>query len=110
MTWMVAIARNAALDRLRRQRREVPLDELPGYDTAADEADGPAALALASAEDRALADCLARLDAEQRNCVLLAYYHGLTHDELAQRLSRPIGTVKSWIRRSLLRLRQCLGE
>jgi RNA polymerase sigma-70 factor (ECF subfamily) len=110
MTWMVAIARNAALDRLRRQRREVPLDELPDYDATADEADGPAALVLASAEGRALADCLARLDAEQRNCLLLAYYHGLTHDELAQRLSRPIGTVKSWIRRSLLRLRQCLGE
>jgi RNA polymerase sigma-70 factor (ECF subfamily) len=109
MTWMVAIARNAALDRLRRQRREVPLDELPDYEAPTDEAKGPAALALASAEGRALAACLEQLDPEQRNCVLLAYHHGLTHEELAARLGRPAGTVKSWIRRSLLRLRQCLG-
>jgi RNA polymerase sigma-70 factor (ECF subfamily) len=110
MSWMAAIVRNAALDRLRRQRREVPLDALPDYDTLIDEADGPAAAALASAEGRALADCLGRLEAEQRNCLLLAYYHGLTHEELAQRLGRPMGTVKSWIRRSLLRLRQCLDR
>lgn len=109
MSWMVAIARNAALDRLRRQRREVPLDALPDYDAPTDDADGPAAAAIATAEGRALADCLEQLEAEQRNCLLLAYYHGLTHEELAQRLGRPMGTVKSWIRRSLLRLRQCLG-
>ena len=101
MSWMVAIVRNAALDRLRRQRREVPLEALPDYDSPADGARGPA--------PSALADCMGQLEAEQRNCLLLAYYHGLTHEELAQRLGRPMGTVKSWIRRSLLRLRQCLG-
>lgn len=101
MAWMVAIARNAALDRLRRQRREIPLEDLPDYDAPADEPNGPGA--------QALAGCLQELDLEQRNCILLAYYHGLTHDELAQRLGRPVGTVKSWIRRSLLRLRKCLG-
>ena len=109
MSWMVAIVRNAALDRLRRQRREVPLESLPDYDAPAGGAWGPAASAVASAEGRALADCMGQLEAEQRNCLLLAYYHGLTHEELAQRLGRPMGTVKSWIRRSLLRLRQCLG-
>ncbi len=109
MGWMVAIVRSAAMDRLRRQRREVPLESLPDYDGPDAEA-GDAAAAPATAEGRALADCLAQLEAEQRNCLLLAYYHGLTHEELAQRLERPLGTVKSWIRRSLLRLRQCLDR
>ena len=101
MGWMVAIARNAALDRLRRQRREVPLEDLPDYDLPTEAPDTPGA--------QALTRCLQELELEQRNCILLAYYHGLTHDELAQRLGRPVGTVKSWIRRSLLRLRKCLG-
>jgi RNA polymerase sigma-70 factor (ECF subfamily) len=109
MSWMVAIVRNAALDRLRRQRREVPLESLADYDEPSAEPEGPTAV-LATAERRALADCLGQLEAEQRNCLLLAYYHGLTHEELAQRLARPMGTVKSWIRRSLLRLRQCLDR
>lgn len=108
-SWMVAIVRNAALDRLRRQRREVPLESLPDYDEPHAEGGDPAA-APASAEGRALADGLGQLEAEQRNCLLLAYYHGLTHEELAQRLERPLGTVKSWIRRSLLRLRQSLDR
>jgi RNA polymerase sigma-70 factor (ECF subfamily) len=108
MTWMTAIARNAALDRLRRQRREVPLEDLPGYEEQEDEAPGPFEQMAASVEGRALADCLRQLEPEQRGCLLMAYYHGLTHDELAQRLRRPLGTIKSWIRRSLVRLKRCL--
>ncbi|HMR30744.1 MAG TPA: sigma-70 family RNA polymerase sigma factor [Geminicoccaceae bacterium] len=101
MSWMTAIVRNAALDRLRRQRREVPLESLPDHDTPSVGSGGPAASALV--------DGLGQLEAEQRNCLLLAYYHGLTHEELAQRLDRPLGTVRSWIRRSMLRLGECLG-
>jgi len=54
--------------------------------------------------------CLGDLSDEQRQCVLLAYYEGLTHQELAERMDAPLGTVKSWIRRGLLRLRDCLAE
>jgi len=108
MSWMTAIVRNVALDRLRRQKREVALEDLPGYDEQADESPSPFQQMAASIEGRALARCLGELEAEQRGCLLLAYYHGLSHDELAQRLQRPLGTVKSWIRRSLVRLRQCL--
>jgi RNA polymerase sigma-70 factor (ECF subfamily) len=103
MAWLVAIARNAALDHLRRHRREVPLE--------ADEGEGPADpfdLAQSSAARRALAACLDELEPEPRRCVILAYRTGLTYDDLACRLGRPVGTVKSWIRRSLLRLRACL--
>ena len=54
--------------------------------------------------------CLGDLSDEQRQCGLLAYYEGLTHHELAERMDAPLGTVKSWIRRGLLRLRDCLAE
>ena len=54
--------------------------------------------------------CLKTLQPQQRDSVLLAYYEGLTHQELAERLDAPLGTVKSWIRRGLLRLRECLAE
>jgi RNA polymerase sigma-70 factor (ECF subfamily) len=54
--------------------------------------------------------CLKTLQPQQRDSVLLAYYEGLTHQELAERLDAPLGTVKSWIRRGLMRLRECLAE
>ena len=58
----------------------------------------------------AIQECLKTLPAQQRDSVLLAYYEGLTHQELSQRLDAPLGTVKSWIRRGLMRLRECLAE
>lgn len=110
-SWLVAVARHAALDRLRRGRREAPFDpEAPEIaEMAAADAD-PSALAFASAEAAALRACLDELEQEPRRGILLAYWEGLTHEEVARRLDRPVGTVKSWIRRGLLRLRRCLGE
>lgn len=114
MTWMATIVRNRALDCLRRQRAErvaesVPLDDAHA-DTLADHAPGPADLALAGQQARALAECLKRLDPRQREVVSLAYLRDLSHSELAQVLSVPLGTVKSWMRRGLDRLRECLGK
>ena len=60
------------------------------------------------AEMRALRACLDELEEQPRRAVLLAYLYGLTREELAERLAVPVGTVKSWIRRSLDRLRRCL--
>ena len=107
--WLLAITRNVALDHCRQRRHQVV-----GAGECLDLTDGasqpdPAALADASAAARALHACLERLEAEPRRCLTLAYYEGLTYDELARRLDRPVGTVKSWVRRSLGRLRQCLG-
>lgn len=106
MAWLVTIARHAALDHLRRQRRE-PTDEMP---EGASELADPRDAAHGSAMRRALEACLQELEPEPRHCVLLAYQGGFTYDELAQRFDRPANTVKSWVRRSLTRLRQCLGE
>ena len=106
MGWLTTVTRNAALDHYRRHRREkVGLAE----DLAPDlKAADPADLASDSAARRALMACLELLEPAPRRCVVLAYQVGLTHDELALMLGQPVGTVKSWIRRSLLRLRQCL--
>ncbi|UIF85450.1 sigma-70 family RNA polymerase sigma factor [Cupriavidus sp. UYPR2.512] len=112
MTWMTAIVRNRALDCLRRASaahvgQTVELDEDLG-EWLADDAAGPAELADASQQARALNRCLQRLDQPQRQAIMLAYLQDLSHAELAARLRAPLGTVKSWIRRGLERLRSCM--
>jgi RNA polymerase sigma factor (sigma-70 family) len=103
MGWLVSIARNAALDHFRRHRRELVggVDDLP-------EIADPVDLAGSSVARRALQRCLEQLEPEPRRCVALAYQGGLTYDEVAALVQRPVGTVKSWVRRSLQRLRRCL--
>ena len=109
MTWMTAIVRNRALDWLRRPKLEQGDAD---YDLLAesipDEAPGPEALLAGSRDARALVDCLRLLTGDQRQSITLAYVHGLSHAELAQHLKQPLGTVKTWIRRGLAKLKQCL--
>lgn len=106
MTWMTSIVRNRCLDWLRKPNPEAPdedvLNELEG--------DNPAPLAqLEAARDTAaLGRCLGGLDARQRQAIALAFYQGLTHAELARHLRQPLGTVKTWVRRGLARLKACL--
>ena len=115
MAWLTATVRNRAIDQLRKQRPEVSLSwqdadgEEHQYDVV-DEAATPPEQLLAAEADHQLGDCLAQLEAEPREAVLLAYFEGMTHADLAQRLSKPLGTVKAWVRRSLERLRLCMGE
>jgi RNA polymerase sigma-70 factor (ECF subfamily) len=108
MPWLVQIARNRALDGWRRSRHEVAD---PDADLEAIPDEGPSAEArLARDRDAVLLhDCLGRLAERQRECVQIAYFEGLSHSELAQRLGLPIGTVKTWIRRGLIALKECLG-
>lgn len=112
MTWMTTIVRNRALDALRRTAAArlataTPLDDAPEADLA-DETAGPAELAQASQQARALNRCLQRLDQGQRQAIVLAYLQDLSHSELSERMHAPLGTIKSWIRRGLERLRACL--
>ncbi|WP_370153046.1 MULTISPECIES: sigma-70 family RNA polymerase sigma factor [Pseudomonadota] len=114
LTWLMTIARYRALDLLRMKRPEVELPE-DGEDASmsfADESSGidPEAGAVEKEGMGRLAECMEGLQDEQRRSVLLAYYEGYTHQELARRLEAPLGTVKSWVRRGLQRLRECLGE
>jgi RNA polymerase sigma-70 factor (ECF subfamily) len=109
MTWMTAIVRNRALDWLRRpnlERGDEDYDLL--VEALPDDAPGPEALIGMSRDARALADCLKQLSGNQRQTIMLAYAHGLSHGELASHLKEPLGTVKTWIRRGLDRLRGCM--
>ena len=110
ISWLVAIARNRSIDRLRSgaiAARQRTIDE------AADVSDSaPTALAQleSSEEHRLLMDCLDTLEQQHASAVRSAFFDGVTYEELAQRSKIPVGTMKSWIRRSLQRLRQCLDR
>ncbi len=108
MTWMVTIVRNRALDYIRRvDPRTVELDDDLHAVLESDQA-GPGDLAARGQDAVALQRCLKRLDAGQRQAIAFAYFQGLTHSELAATLRIPIGTVKTWIRRGLEKMRRCL--
>ena len=109
VAWMVAIARNRAFD-IRASHdvsrvdsyEEEDLDRLFDWSDTADET-----------EDRRraatwLRDCLGRLQAVERQALVLAYQHGLSHGDLAAHLQKPLGTVKTWVRRGMENLRQCV--
>ncbi|HEV7264371.1 MAG TPA: sigma-70 family RNA polymerase sigma factor [Falsiroseomonas sp.] len=105
--WLAGIVRHAALDIARRRGREIPTDDRTLGDQPV-EADALERIA-ASAEGRRLRDCLEALEAKNREGIVLAFVHGLSHPQIAARLGLPLGTVKAWIRRGLLRLRECLA-
>lgn len=110
--WLTSIIRYTALDVARARGREIPSDDAALEDPdLGDTAIDPDALdALISADEGArLRECLARLEAKNRQGIVLAFVHGLSHPEIAQRLDQPLGTVKSWIRRGLHKLRECLS-
>ncbi|MGH8292530.1 MAG: sigma-70 family RNA polymerase sigma factor [Gammaproteobacteria bacterium] len=112
MTWLVSICRYRALDVLRREKREVPMENADGGDDEAQLSvlsDDPDAGELIShAEARALQLCLEGLSESQRHSLRLAYFDGCSHEEIARALDSPIGTVKSWVRRGLQGLKRCL--
>jgi RNA polymerase sigma-70 factor (ECF subfamily) len=106
VTWLGAIARNRAIDRIRRRRTQ-PLDEAAAEEIV-DEAPTPEQLARLSNERQRLEVCLQALPDMQRTAVIDAFFTGLSYPELAARMSVPLGTMKSWIRRSLIQLKACL--
>jgi RNA polymerase sigma-70 factor (ECF subfamily) len=120
MTWLTSIARNRAIDSLRRGKTEVATvsalggdddDDGPNLvDTLPSDLDGPVEMLAQAAQARAVSHCIGALSAEQQQCVALAYYQGLSHSEVAAHLKQPLGTVKSWVRRALMALKDCLGQ
>jgi len=112
MTWMTTIVRNKALDGLRRHAGGVEIDgAVFDSDVIAalqDPRANPIDALLVSRDAKALAWCMSRLDGLHRQVVGLAFFHDLSHSEVAQQMAMPIGTVKTWIRRSLERLKTCL--
>ena len=109
LTWMTSIVRNRSLDWLRRPQHEATGEE---YDIAVeawqDDSAGPLERLAASSEAAALERCLRQLDGKQRQSIMLAFYHGMSHSEVAGHMKQPLGTVKTWVRRGLERLKVCL--
>ena len=111
LTWMTSIVRNRCLDWLRRPQSEATGEE---YEIAVeawqDEGPGPLDRLLEAGESKALAHCLEQLEAKQRQSIVLAFFHGLSHSELASHMKLPLGTVKTWVRRGLEHLKGCLSS
>jgi RNA polymerase sigma-70 factor (ECF subfamily) len=119
LTWLTQIARNKAIDSLRRAQAQPRLESLHGdqdddddrpdaAERLADDAPGPAALLERASDARQLGHCMQGLSAQQRQSVALAFFDGLSHAEVADQLQQPLGTVKSWVRRALATLKTCL--
>jgi RNA polymerase sigma-70 factor, ECF subfamily len=107
ITWMVAIARNRALDEAKRKTMR-SLEDMPELLELPD-ADDPLASLEISEQRRRLQACLERLEPQRKQILALAYQYGLTREEIARRVNRPAATVKTWLRRSLAQLKDCLG-
>ncbi|MET0518243.1 MAG: sigma-70 family RNA polymerase sigma factor [Burkholderiaceae bacterium] len=128
LTWLTSVARNRAIDSLRRRASEPAtvsrFQSLPGDGGGGGEGDdeldllaalpagdpGPLELLDRAAQAHQLQQCMESLSGEQRSSLALAYYQGLSHAEVALQMSQPLGTVKSWVRRGLLSLRSCLDR
>jgi RNA polymerase sigma-70 factor (ECF subfamily) len=117
-TWLNSIARNRAIDSLRRRQTSLQTvssvvmdaddEETDMLNALPSDAPGPLDLLEQASEAMALHDCMAQLNKDQRQSLALAYYQGLSHSEVAEQLRQPLGTVKSWVRRGLQGLKNCL--
>ncbi|RVT80695.1 sigma-70 family RNA polymerase sigma factor [Rhodobacteraceae bacterium CCMM004] len=109
MTWLITIARNTAIDRLRARGEAATLDAVP---EAALRAPGPSpeAASVAASEARRIVRCLDELEADRRAAVRGAYLMGESYADLARRFDVPLNTMRSWLRRSLIALRDCLAR
>ena len=111
MTWMTTIVRNKCFDLLRAMPQEAQLIDEASLDDWASNDLGPLEKATEKSESKALLNCMNALAPLQRQAIVLSYFHGMAHEQLAKHLIQPLGTVKTWIRRGLTALKDCLqGE
>ena len=121
LTWLTSLARNAAIDSLRREGTQPQLQSNSASGTQADaeaapdlidlipdDAPGPLELLTQAAQARELTLCMQDLNPMQKQSLALAFYDGLSHAEVAAQMAQPLGTVKSWVRRALQSLKKCL--
>lgn len=109
MTWLITIARNRSIDRLRARKGAPQAAPVEMAETIASSTPGPEAMAIQSQERSLLNDCLARLEPSQAQAVRSVYLEGVGYADVAQREGAPLNTVRSWLRRSLLNLKECVS-
>ncbi|WP_137111292.1 sigma-70 family RNA polymerase sigma factor [Rhodobacter sp. SY28-1] len=105
--WMISIARNHAIDlmRARKRRAEVVTDDLPEI---RDRAPTPERRAIIGGEVRKLMSCLEKLDPKRAQAIRMAYLEGASYEDLAERMSTPLNTIRTWLRRGLSALKDCV--
>ncbi|MEM7214099.1 MAG: sigma-70 family RNA polymerase sigma factor [Pseudomonadota bacterium] len=108
ISWLATIARNTAIDRYRSKKPESA--DISEAEVIADEAPSPEANAMLSDDVGRLNDCMGKLNEKHADALKQVYLGGWTYDEAAQKLGVPLNTVKTWIRRSLISLRECLNQ
>jgi RNA polymerase sigma-70 factor (ECF subfamily) len=108
ITWLVAIARNRSIDRLRAVAGSRRMEPIETAEKVRDPAPAAVDLVQAAQQSSRLGTCLEQLESRQSIAIRAAFLDGNTYEELAERMSVPLGTMKSWIRRGLLKLRDCL--
>lgn len=113
LAWLCVVTRHRAIDQVRKRAPTVPLswqddDGEEHHHDVADDTGSPLSQLLQLEGDQAMQGCLKALDEQPREAILLGYFEGLTHMEIAERLRRPLGTVKAWMRRSLHTLKLCM--
>lgn len=108
ITWMATIARNRALDEVR--KRKIPAASDADISEVADPQKQPSERLEISQELRLLEACLDGLDKQKTIAIKLAYLDGMSRQELAEYLDQPVGTIKSWLHRGLKQLKDCLGS
>src|SRR5580658_11257120 len=106
--WLAMVARNKAIDRLRSLPFHQARASLEAADDIADSAASPAQAVQTETDRAQLEHCLERLEPKRRSLIRSAFFEGLTYEELAAKIEAPLGSIKSWIRRGLLQLRECL--
>ncbi len=109
VTWLASIARNTAIDTARR-RREPVLAATGGDEDPLTDVPDERAAAVDPVNREALRGCLGELEETQRRCVVMAYCEGYSRAELAEACATPQATIKTWLRRGLMRLKECLDR
>jgi RNA polymerase sigma-70 factor (ECF subfamily) len=108
MTWLIALTRNLAIDRLRQRSDHVSDDA--AMEAAPDTAPRAETRMIASGEARRINDCFATLEPDRADALRGAYLTGLSYNDLADRHGVPLNTMRTWLRRSLLKLKECMGS
>ncbi len=110
MSWLITVARNHAIDRLRQGKSQRQQDSLEETGDITDDRVNPEMSAVAGSERRRIDECFERLDAQKSKAVREAYLEGYSYKELADKNKVPLNTMRTWLRRSLMKLKECLEE
>ncbi len=110
MTWLIAIARNHAIDRLRARPAARPSDDEDAVDRLVDDAPGVENRLVALGEAGRIVECFGTLEADRAEAIRLAYLQGWSYQQLSGRYDVPLNTIRTWLRRGLMKLRECMDQ